>query len=114
MARLTGVGHALISGMSAGWMGSGSRETSIAASGAKVMMLCQRTVWHGMGPVRGLNRACCEDLTASCGHGQEGCIGLRARGAVQAKATHPEGEGELFIGVVGVDIFLLGAGRYRE
>ena len=52
MARLTGVGHALISGMSVGWMGRGSGGTSIVASGAKAMKLCQRTVWHGMGPVR--------------------------------------------------------------
>ena len=54
---MTGVGHALMSGMSSGWMRRGSGGTSIAALGAKVMRLCQRTVWHGMGPVRGLNRA---------------------------------------------------------
>ena len=64
--------------------------------------------WDGSGEGFEQGRACCEDPIASGGHGQEGCIGLRARGAVQAEATHPEGEDELFIGVVGVDIFCLG------
>ena len=47
--------------------------------------------WDESGEGFEQGRACCEDLIASCGHGQEGCIGLRVRGAVQADATHPEG-----------------------